>query len=81
MLVCRMVLPLSGASGGTGSQFGLYVSSIDSAFFSIMVAGIPVMVAFMFGGTFPVGVLMTIVAFGSFPKLTFVTFIDDAAAN
>lgn len=88
ILVCRMLLLLKGASGGTGSQFGLYDSSIDSAFFSIIVAGIsvlPAIVAFIFGATVPVGVFITIVALGSFPKLTFATFIDafaaDAAAN
>lgn len=88
MLVCRMLLPLNGANGGTGSQLGLYASSIASAFFSIIVAGIwafPAIVAFRFDGTVPVGVFMTIVAFGSLPMLTFVTFIDAfvavAAAN
>lgn len=74
ILVCRR-LPLSGANGGTGSQFGLYASSIDSAFFSIIVAGIralPAIDAFMFifGVTVPPGVFITIVvAFGSFPIL------------
>lgn len=73
MFVCRMLLLLNGARGGTGSQFGLYASSIDSAFFSM---------TFMFDGTVPVGVFMTIVAFGSFPMHRFVTFIDEfAAAN
>lgn len=75
ILVCRMLLPLSGANGGTGSQFPglLYASSIASAFFSIIVA-------FMFGGTFPVGVFITIVAFGSFP-IKFATFIEEFAAD
>lgn len=84
ILVGRMLLLLNGANGGTGSQFGLYASSIASAFFSIMVAGIralPASVAFIFGGTLPVGVFMTIVAFGSFPMLTFVTFIEEFAAD
>lgn len=88
MLVCRMLLPLNGANGGTGSQLGLYASSIASAFFSIIVAGIrafPAIVAFRFDGTVPVGVFMTIVAFGSLPMLIFVTFMDAfvavAAAN
>lgn len=72
ILVCR-ILPLSGANGGTGSQFGLYASSIDSAFFSIIVAGIralPAIDAFIFGVTVPPGVFITIVvAFESFTML------------
>lgn len=73
ILVCRM-LPLNGANGGTGSQFGcLYDSSMDSAFFSIIVAGIralPAMVAFIFGVTVPPGVLITmVVGFESFTIL------------
>lgn len=67
ILVCR-ILPLSGANGGTESQFGLYVSSIDSAFFSIK--ALPAIACFIFGVTVPLGVFITIVvAFGSFPML------------
>lgn len=91
ILVGRMLLPLKGANGGTGSQYGLFASSIDSAFFSIIVVGIsvfPVIVAFIFGVTMPVGVFMTIVAFGSLPMFIFDILMDgfaaaaaDAAAN
>lgn len=82
ILVGRILLLLKGANGGTGSQYGLFASSIDSAFFSIIVVDMwvfPDIVAFIFDGTVPVGVLMTIVAFGSFPILIFVTFIDEFA--
>lgn len=78
-----MLLPLSGANGGTGSQFCLYASSMVSAFFSINVAGIsvfPDIVAFIFDGTFPAGVFNTIVAFESFP-ITFVKLTDAFAAD
>lgn len=72
ILVCR-ILPLSGANGGTGSQLGLYASSMDSAFFSMIVAGmraLPANDGFIFGVTVPAGVFMTIVvALESFPML------------
>lgn len=78
ILVGRMLFPLKGANGGTGSQYGLLASSIASAFFSMIVC--PAIVAFIFGGTIPVGVFMTIVAFESLPIPIFVTFIDEFAA-
>lgn len=84
MLVCRMLLLLSGANGGTGSQLaGLYASSIVSGFFSMIVAGInvlPAIAAFTLAGTVPVGVFMTIVALPSFPIVIFAMFIDELAA-